>query len=164
MLALSIALGTIIVYAVCVAIKMRMETPDIESEKLTQERPHVNGSSAATELTGKTVVGNDDNVIVVLTTTMPEIIDVTASEKVINVRDKNWTLFSPRFSQKPVENRTEFAFAKNTTVAENGDEIAREEGQVQAENDTIAYQLNRATATGSFLCWPFVTYSFIIFR
>lgn len=178
MLALSIALGTIILFAIFVAIKLRTETPGIESEKLTQEQdakphgpPKVNGSSAVTQMTGKGLVQNIDTDDGVSTTTLPAIFDITTKEDDINIDDQNWVT-TTQTTQKPVENRTESTLMENATIAENGNEIVREnetvfDGNVpkrlQATNDTPTNQSNRAYNTAPLLCWQFISYLFIIF-
>lgn len=180
MLALNIALGTIILLVISVVIKMKTgglkatEIPGTKNEKLIQEQdaqPHGPlveiGSTAASQTTIVNIVGNA-GMPEVLTTTQPGIFD-TSSEIVVNVEDRNGAIVS----QESIENRTEPANMENTTVAENVHERVSEEvivfdrntpQKLEVLNDTTINQLSRGTITGSALYWPFVTYSLIIFR
>lgn len=164
MLALSIALGTIILIAICVAIMTKMEDSSIESEKLTQEQytkplgqTGLNGSSAANQMTGADLIGNIAKVDEVLTTAPPKIFDAAFYGRVVNVSDDNWV------AKRPLDNRTESILIKNTTIPENGGEeiIFDENGPKKLEATS---RFNRATATGSLLGWPIITYTFIILR
>lgn len=172
MLALSIALGTIILFAIYMAIMVKTgemettETPGIETEKLLQDvqankTPGLNGSSVAPEPTVVNNVETFDNKEVAATI-LTEIFGSTR-EKVSNIEDN-----------KSLKNRTETALTENTTIADKngyqtvgGGKLVLDENKakaLEASNDTITDELNRGTATGSLLYWHFVIYSFLIVR
>lgn len=184
MLALNIALGTIILLVISVAIKMKTggmkatEIPGTKNEKLIQEQdaqshgpPSVIGSTTTSQTTIVNIVENA-SMTEPLTTTQPGILD-TSSAIVENVEDQNWAMVS----QESIENRTEPANMENTTVGENVHENVHESvseevivfdrnapQKLEVLNDTIINQLSRGTISGSALYWPFVTYSLNIFR
>lgn len=152
MLALSIALGIIILFAIHMAIKVNTrEKPDIENEKLTQDAqahgpPGENGTTAIVNETGIL------DVIIIL----PVNFDTSSKENVNNNK-----------GSKSITNRIDTAILENATIAKNEEKIVLDVNKpnaLEVSKDIIIDESNRGTTTGSLLYWHFVIFTFITFR